>query len=48
MGGTSGGIYSLMMRGASRYVPDWPAAWKEALETVKKYSPAREGCRTMV
>ncbi|XP_075227967.1 triokinase/FMN cyclase-like isoform X1 [Lycorma delicatula] len=48
MGGTSGGIYSLMLRGASRNVPDWTAAWKEALETVKKYSPAREGCRTMM
>lgn len=48
MGGTSGGIYSLMLRGAARAAPDWPAAWKEALETVKKYSPARKGCRTMM
>lgn len=48
MGGTSGGIYSLLLRGAARMAPDWVLAFKEAIETVKKYSPAREGCRTLV
>lgn len=48
MGGTSGGIYSLLLRGAARMAPDWPSAFREAVETVKKYSSARQGWRTMV
>lgn len=48
MGGTSGAIYSLMFVGASQKVPDWPQAWENGLNTVKKYSAARLGDRTML
>ncbi|XP_075228371.1 PTS-dependent dihydroxyacetone kinase 1, dihydroxyacetone-binding subunit DhaK-like isoform X2 [Lycorma delicatula] len=48
MGGTSGSLYSLMLRGAARYVPDWLEAWKNALQTVKKYTPVKVGYRCMM
>lgn len=48
MGGTTGGLYCLMLRGAARYAPDWAMAWKSAMEVAQKYTPARIGFRTMV
>ncbi|RZF41249.1 hypothetical protein LSTR_LSTR010477 [Laodelphax striatellus] len=47
MGGTSGAIYSLLLRGASRHLLDWEKAWTEAVNTVTKYSRAKIGYRTM-
>ncbi|RZF48997.1 hypothetical protein LSTR_LSTR016351 [Laodelphax striatellus] len=48
MGGTSGAIYSLLLRGASRHLLDWEKAWTEAVNTVTKYSRAKIGYRTML
>ncbi|XP_022194079.2 triokinase/FMN cyclase [Nilaparvata lugens] len=48
MGGTSGAIYSLLLRGASRHLLDWDKAWTEAVSTVTKYSTAKIGYRTML
>lgn len=48
MGGTSGAIYSLFFVGASQRVPEWTAAWENALHLVMKYSSAQLGHRTMV
>ncbi|RZF41246.1 hypothetical protein LSTR_LSTR010474 [Laodelphax striatellus] len=46
MGGTSGGLYSIMLRGAAREAPDWPKALQVAIDSLMQYSPARRGDRT--
>lgn len=53
MGGTSGAVYGLFLRGIASSLrgasaSDWASAWKSGIDCILKYSSARLGDRTLV
>nr|XP_018911123.1 PREDICTED: triokinase/FMN cyclase-like [Bemisia tabaci] len=53
MGGTSGAVYGLFLRGIASSLrgtsaSDWASAWKSGIDCILKYSSARLGDRTLL
>ncbi|RZF41245.1 hypothetical protein LSTR_LSTR010473 [Laodelphax striatellus] len=48
MGGASGGLYSLMLRAASKDAPDWPTCLQTAINAVTHYTHAMRGDCTLL